>query len=133
MMSSEKSSRLSLSSFALRPVVGSMISAGIISLPHTFATVRRTERVVYRCGTVQGRQVHLPASTRHVLIFIGVQTLLVSSANASAFEKFADSPHLQISQSAWVIDTRGKHVDSASVAAWKFVPWTKGPMKRRRL
>ena len=38
MMSSEKSSKLSLSSFALRPVIGSMISAGIISLPHTFAT-----------------------------------------------------------------------------------------------
>jgi hypothetical protein len=63
---------------------------------------------VYRCGTVLGRQVHLPASIRHVLIFIGVQTLLVSSANACAFEKFADSPHLQISQSAWVIDTWGQ-------------------------
>jgi len=37
MMSSEKSSKLSLSFFVPRPVIGSMISAGIISLPHTFA------------------------------------------------------------------------------------------------
>jgi hypothetical protein len=51
----------------------------------------------------------LPVSIRHVLLLsIGVQIALLPGANACPFEKFADSPHLRISRSDWVIDTWGQ-------------------------
>src|SRR5262245_1615904 len=48
-------------------------------------------------------------SIRHVLLLsIGVQIALLPRANACPFEKFADSPHLRIPRSDWVIDTWGQ-------------------------
>ena len=54
---------------------------------------------------------------RYSLVAIGISMLLVFSANACPFEKFADSPHIKSrGRHGWW--TRGaKHVDLASVAA----------------
>ena len=43
-----------------------------------------------------------------LLLYIGAQMLLLPNANACPFETFADSPHLRISQSDWIIDTWGQ-------------------------
>jgi hypothetical protein len=43
-----------------------------------------------------------------LLLCIGAQMLLLPNANACPFETFADSPHLRILQTDWIIDTWGQ-------------------------
>src|SRR5215469_9101249 len=56
---------------------------------------------------------HGRCGSRHLMaVLLGTNTLMLSGgAMACTFEKFADSPHLKIKDTAWIVDEWGQSCD----------------------